>query len=935
MQNCSENGIMWACNALRALYVIICANAAHLMECDLMDFKKYLYFGRYFKVLHLIKFDLAFCILYMISALIICVYSTPRGSLISPDSPQYIYDADNFLKIFPIYYSAPTYPALISIGTLFGLTSEQSAGLVPILSYSLMGFPLYFIGKSICGPIYSYVICIICLICGEYMLHYATYILNDLPFMLFSMITLLIIMLYTKYHTPILIYAAGLVLSVTLFTRLIGMSLIPAGIIALALCDKPLKKAMIPILQFCLLPAISLITWAFYMNRTYYLFSGSQELMNSLKLPINLNMLKFIEYAKELMIQDENIRLFILILLCSFFIFLLSKKQLINILIKSAPILSYFITYSILVIIATSSLPIGFEHIPLSTIRYVVPIYPLLILLIVLLFYYVYKSIDSNHYKFILKILSIILLILILIQGLNSLYIESNDIRSKSLTAYSDRVQLYEYISENNISNLSGIYTLNDGIHWPRDQLSLYEIASNKRYRSSYAIASLNRLPELIKSNSNLPIYIIACRQTIQKYILPSNHCICILSSNHCICLSNHHNFSDSVIYKASLPDNCSQCNLSLTEYRILNNSELISPYCLSGHFYNEKWPDRYRDQLLIPRTNTNNMQRNMYPIQILDFVHRALQKQTYLESKRIIGENTNNSSVSRLSGNFMGLGYDQIFSIIRNPDNSMINIDDFSQEKSPAIIRYSETLSNTSPLNNLADPEDAQLVGDFLALGHSQVLFMDRSSNEKQLMLADFTKNKTAQFTEIPLTGDSARIARWLDKDDLQFAGDFMGLGYSQVLFVNRNHTKDEKEKLILLDFSNRKSTSSIKYLENWKESSLLSGWLDANDTQLVGDFMGLGHSQVLFVNHAKRGGKIAIVDFSKSKGKPPALAVYIDRWNSSDLFEGWLGLNDTKIAGDFKGLGYSQVLFLNSSNNGTTATIVEFASGKPLIAI
>jgi len=211
----------------------------------------------------------------------------------------------------------------------------------------------------------------------------------------------------------------------------------------------------------------------------------------------------------------------------------------------------------------------------------------------------------------------------------------------------------------------------------------------------------------------------------------------------------------------------------------------------------------------------------------------------------------------------------------MRNSANEYLLIEDFSQKKSPAIIMHSEALSNALPFWNLTDPEDAQLAGDFLALGHSQALF------------------------------------------------------------INRNHTKDEKEKVILLDFSSDISSPSIKYQENWKDGSLPPSWFDTNDTQLVGDFMGRGHSQMLFVNHGKNRGKIAIIDFSKSGGKPPASILVADKWNGSGLFEGWLGLNDTKIAGDFKGFGYSQVLFLNSSSTGTNATIVEFASGKPLIAI
>lgn len=365
----------------------------------------------------------------------------------------------------------------------------------------------------------------------------------------------------------------------------------------------------------------------------------------------------------------------------------------------------------------------------------------------------------------------------------------------------------------------------------------------------------------------------------------------------------------------------------------IIDNGSSIQDV-LTANLLNEKNLDNNYDQFLLFSRNLNKSEKNKYSIQILNFINNPIQRQIYIDREGIIGAAANNSSFSLLAGDFMELGYDQVFSLASNQDNCMINIGDFSQKKHPAITRYSEALANNSLLKKLTDPEDVQLAGDFLALGYSQVLFMERSSNEKQLVLADFTKSKSAQATEISLTGESSHIARWLDKDDLQLAGDFMNLGHSQVLFINRNHTKDEKEKLIIIDFGNGRSTPFIKYLENWGDSSKFSGWLDANDTQLVGDFMDLGYSQVLFVNHGKNGGKIAIIDFGKSGGKPPALTKFVDRWNGSDLFEGWLGLNDTKIAGDFKGLGYSQVLFLNSSNNGTNATIVEFASGKPLIA-
>lgn len=283
------------------------------------------------------------------------------------------------------------------------------------------------------------------------------------------------------------------------------------------------------------------------------------------------------------------------------------------------------------------------------------------------------------------------------------------------------------------------------------------------------------------------------------------------------------------------------------------------------------------------------------------------------------------------MTGDFMGLGYDQALSLERNLKGDKIIIEDFSQGKSPAVIRYSEMLSNNSTFKNMIDAEDAMLSGDFLGRDHSQVLFIDRDSKARRLMIADFSKGKLSMTKEIPLEGDSAGIAQWLDDTDLQYAGDFMGLGHSQVLFINRNHTKEEKEKVMVVDFS--KDIPSIKYQENWGESSLFGGWLDAKDTQLIGDFMGLGHSQMLLVNHGHSRGKIAIVDFSD--GKPPAAGKYGENWNSGGIFEGWLGLNDTRIAGDFNGRGYSQVLFLNSSTKGSDATIVDFINGVTMITL
>jgi len=348
----------------------------------------------------------------------------------------------------------------------------------------------------------------------------------------------------------------------------------------------------------------------------------------------------------------------------------------------------------------------------------------------------------------------------------------------------------------------------------------------------------------------------------------------------------------------------------------------------MAGNFMCSKHIGQNYDQLLLLNSNLSE-----YNLQIIDFVEGSSSKFAYPERLGTTPTIANRSD-SLLIGDFMGLGYDQVMSIEQDSKEDKIVIEDLSQGKSPAIIRYSEVISNNSTLKNLIDSDDSKLAGDFLALGYCQVLFIDRNPKIKKLMIADFTKGKSTMVEEIPLiNGHSARIVQWLDDKDIQLSGDFMSLGHSQLLFINCNHTKEEREKVIIVDFGKGKGLPLFRYQENWGESSMLGGWLDVDDTQLVGDFMRLGHSQILFANHGHRDGKIMIVDYSQ--GNPPGADKYWEKWNAGTLFEGWLGINDTKVAGDFRGLGYSQVLFLNSSINGLNATIVEFVNGKSMISL
>ena len=893
-----------------------------------MRLKEYINASKYAEILRMTQLELAFCISYFILALIICFYSTPGGSLFSPDSTAYARDATNFLSYFPNYYAGPIYPALIAIVMGLGFTSEQGAGLVPIISYSLLGFPLYLIGKIISRPMAGYVTCVISLLCGKYLLYISTYAWTDMPYLFFSAIVILFISIYNKCGILSSIAFAGLFASLSIYTRIIGIALIPVGIIVIVLNKKGFKNSLVALVYYCFIPiALTIARIIITIRRgDIWLYDPSNSRSSNLPLYLNVNL--FMKYTNRVIYDDyKDIALIIFILVFLIIIYISLNRQIFIFIKNTIQITSYILLYSIAVILSTANTPIsisvaGFDF------RYVVPIFPYIALLVVLLYIYAYDNILNRLYKSIFKAISMVLLICLIAQGANELYYSAHDIRLKSIANYIDREGLNRYMLEYNLTS-DNIY-IDRSIEWANLEMELdshqiqhqYKLINNNipgktifNNLTSDSYTDARNLAELIERNKDIPTYIIVSNRVAHVYMLnPSRD----------FCLSNPYKLSKSIIFRASVSNDNESCNSNVyPESHIIGKNDYIIKSPLTGSFMSTKHMGKKYDQLLLLSSNLGDTKKDEYSLQIIDFVNGSSSKYPYPKmpgTTQSIGARSD----TILTGDFMGLGYDQALFIEYDPKGDKIVVEDFNQEKSPAIIRYSEVLSNNSTLRDLIDSEDEQLAGDFLGRGHSQVLFIDRNPDTRRLVIADLSKGNL----EISLIkDDSALIAPWLDYDDIQLAGDFMGLGRSQLLFINRNHTKEERAKISIVDFGDGKDLVSIRCQENWGDSGRFGGWLDANDTQLVGDFMHLGHSQVFFVNHDHKGGKIMIIDFSKGITSGIRAGIYWENWNDGGtIFESWLDLNDTKVAGDFKGLGYSQVAFLSSSINGLNATIVDF---------
>lgn len=180
-----------------------------------------------------------------------------------------------------------------------------------------------------------------------------------------------------------------------------------------------------------------------------------------------------------------------------------------------------------------------------------------------------------------------------------------------------------------------------------------------------------------------------------------------------------------------------------------------------------------------------------------------------------------------------------------------------------------------------------------------------------------------------------------WIDSDDAIVVGDFRNFGYDQVLFLNRTpgSTGFGQGKVLITDFKSS-FPSLVRYTETYGEYPGLDEFADVNDRVLVGDFMGLGYDQVLFVNSvasptsAMR--RLVIVDYS---GSGPVVK-YAENYGYRETLAGWHDPQDVILAGNFvditpSGNPADQVLFINNQAgagpNVGHLQLVDFHFGTP----
>jgi hypothetical protein len=271
-----------------------------------------------------------------------------------------------------------------------------------------------------------------------------------------------------------------------------------------------------------------------------------------------------------------------------------------------------------------------------------------------------------------------------------------------------------------------------------------------------------------------------------------------------------------------------------------------------------------------------------------------------------------------QLVGDFMKEGYQQLLMINHGPGSGRIFIADHRDGVGDTEARYWESVGQSHVLDGFLDADDLAFAGDFLGLGHDQVLFINRGGTGHHVMIADFSDG--APPVEVKYLEDyglSHALDGFQDPGDRAFVGDFLGLHRDQLLLLDQSGTG---RMVTILDFGLGWTRPS--YIEVDGQPTLAPGWHDSDDVIVAGRFTSTvdHHDQLLLLNRGGVGGRAQVADFRDGLG--PAEAKYLEQYGQSGLLAGWMDPEDVLVVGDFGGLGHDQAMFINRTTGAAGGT-------------
>ncbi|MFO0579367.1 MAG: RICIN domain-containing protein [Polyangia bacterium] len=269
----------------------------------------------------------------------------------------------------------------------------------------------------------------------------------------------------------------------------------------------------------------------------------------------------------------------------------------------------------------------------------------------------------------------------------------------------------------------------------------------------------------------------------------------------------------------------------------------------------------RGRDQLLLVRPDSKYHHVDL--LEFADGTARSLASAVLEPGSWIDGWLGPNDL--QLVGNLSGHGSSQLLLLHRGqrrPGEQAVLLSLQNGLEAPRKL-YADNWGERQWLDGWLDPNDVHMVGDFMGLGYDQWMMMNRNPRGGRVRIVDI-KGGTPRRCYTEMWGQSPLLDGWMDEGRIMLAGDFLKRGHMQVLFINRNIAFNTG-KILIADFCRAAPPAEVCYRELWGQSDLVNDFIADSDVQVAGDFMGRGYAQVLFVSRKGEGEKFLVADFHR----------------------------------------------------------------------
>jgi hypothetical protein len=375
-----------------------------------------------------------FCVLCFLAALVLGLIATQSGPGLTPDSFDYItiaesiFRGDGLAEVFAMHKPlGPLYPLSIAALMHLGVGAEQAAGLAPVLSFALLMFPLFFLGKAIHGVSAGYLACLTCLFFSP-LLWTASYAWTEMLYILLSALALLFL---TKFADSAgsknwVLCLSGVFVALAILTRHVGLTLLLVGAVVIVAKNRSrLRRTLYQIPLFVSVCCVPFAPWLF-RNAGLVMDLGGRAISGS-----SAAFIENTDLALTVLVVDfffgGNLNHYMVVAITAagfglvalyVSIHLADARALGEYLSRNTAIIAYLLIY-IPAIVALTSVVYSFG----VQARYLIPIYPFLILAAVSFLLYAHGRLRMASLRTaVFSTIAILSLLFVTFQAYNSLY---------------------------------------------------------------------------------------------------------------------------------------------------------------------------------------------------------------------------------------------------------------------------------------------------------------------------------------------------------------------------------------------------------------------------------------------------------------------------------------------------------------------------------